>query len=376
MVERKGIGHPDTICDQIAEEVSVELCKYYLEEFGTILHHNIDKALLVGGQAKPKFKGGKITQPIELFIAGRATLKAQGKTVPIDEIVQKTAKDWLKKHLRFLDIEKDIRIFPKIREGSPELVELFQRFSTGEIPLANDTSFGVGFYPPSSLEKKVLEIENLLNNTKTKDKFPFIGEDIKVMGLKEGKSTQFTIAIAMVDRFMLHIEDYQSKISSIKHFLSTSLELKEAEININTADDYKKESVYLTVSGTSAENGDDGQVGRGNRINGLITPYRPMSLEATAGKNPISHVGKIYNYFAFELSKEICQLGFADTAQVFIVSKIGMPITEPTILEIKLDHRNASNEDIQKLARKKLEELPQIWKKILNAPNPFEPFGN
>lgn len=48
---------------------------------------------------------------------------------------------------------------------------------------------------------------------------------------------------------------------------------------INAADNYEKDIVYLTVTGTSAECGDDGQVGRGNRANGLITPYRPMTLE-------------------------------------------------------------------------------------------------
>ncbi len=58
-------------------------------------------------------------------------------------------------------------------------------------------------------------------------------------------------------------------------------------VHVNTADDIKKKSVFLTVTGTSAEMGDDGSVGRGNRCNGLITPNRPMSMEATSGKNPI-----------------------------------------------------------------------------------------
>jgi S-adenosylmethionine synthetase len=54
----------------------------------------------------------------------------------------------------------------------------------------------------------------------------------------------------------------------------------------------KPSTVYLTVTGTSAEAGDDGEVGRGNRVNDLITPYRPISLEAAAGKNPVTHVGQ------------------------------------------------------------------------------------
>jgi S-adenosylmethionine synthetase len=144
MAERKGIGHPDTICDNIAEEVSIALSRYYLEAFGSVLHHNVDKALLVGGKSLPAYGGGTIIQPMELYIAGRATDEVKGKKIPVDEIAIHTAKDWLQKNMRFLDPEKHLIIIPKIRSGSNELVELFQRFSKGEVPLANDTSFGVG----------------------------------------------------------------------------------------------------------------------------------------------------------------------------------------------------------------------------------------
>jgi len=38
IVERKGLGHPDTICDHLSEELSRSLSKYYLEHFGCVLH--------------------------------------------------------------------------------------------------------------------------------------------------------------------------------------------------------------------------------------------------------------------------------------------------------------------------------------------------
>src|SRR5690606_802442 len=116
----------------------------------------------------------------------------------------------------------------------------------------------------------------------------------------------------MIDKYIVDLNDYISKIERIKEFISTKFLLADSTIHINTADDYARESIYLTVSGTSAENGDDGQVGRGNRINGLITPYRPMSLEAISGKNPVSHIGKIYNYLAMDLSRAIVENQFAD----------------------------------------------------------------
>lgn len=366
MAERKGIGHPDTICDSIAEEVSIALCNYYLDEFGSIQHHNVDKALLVGGKSLPAYKGGKIIQPIELYIAGRATNEVKGKIIPVEEIAISTAKNWLRNNIRFLDTEKHIIIIPKIRSGSDDLVELFQRFSNGETPLANDTSFGVGFYPYTFLEEKVLEMENLLNNKHTKELFPFIGEDIKVMGVQTLQPSRFTVAIAMVDRFIADVEDYKNKIRVVKEYINSEMALFDATIDINTADNYETESIYVTVTGTSAESGDDGQVGRGNRVNGLITPYRPMSLEASSGKNPISHVGKIYNHFALDLSKAICRNDFAEEANVFIVSQIGKPINQPQLLDIRLKNQSASQNEIETFINEKLAEMPVLWKRLIN----------
>ena len=375
MAERKGIGHPDTICDYIAEEISVALCKYYIAEFGSIFHHNVDKALLVGGNSQTAYKGGKILEPIEIILAGRATNEVKGKKIPVGEIAEQAAKNWLKKNLRFVDTEKNIRITTKIRKGSNDLIELFQRFGNGETPLANDTSFGVAFYPYSFLEKNVLDIELLLNSKSVKQKLPFIGEDIKVMGVNSPTGIYYTIAIAIIDRYISDIDDYKNKIAQIKNLIATEFKLHPQFIEINTADDYKTESIYLTVSGTSAEAGDDGEVGRGNRINGLITPYRPMSLEAVAGKNPVSHIGKIYNYFAFDLCKAICENHFAQETQVYIVSQIGKPITKPQLLNIKLKNPNADNIQIEKLVKEKLSEMPLLWKRLLSKENPFKIFN-
>ncbi|MGB5480455.1 MAG: methionine adenosyltransferase [Eudoraea sp.] len=367
MAERKGIGHPDTICDYVTEQISIELSKYYLKEFGAIMHHNVDKALLIGGQSKPAYKGGKIIKPISLIIAGRATQQVRDKIIPVEEIAVETAKKWLRENIRHLDVSRDVQITSKIRPGSTDLVELFNRFGKGEIPLANDTSFGAGFYPTTFLQDTIIKIEELLNAQSTKNIFPFIGEDIKVMGVKDHSKNYFTIAIAMIDKYIADLNDYVSKIKQLKEFVLTKLLLTDTTIYINTADDYLHESIYLTVTGTSAESGDDGQVGRGNRINGLITPYYPMSLEATAGKNPVSHIGKIYNYFAMDLSRAIVKNNFADEALVFIVSQIGKPINEPQLMHFKLKNIRADKEQIEDLAKEKLIGLNKYWKRIINV---------
>ncbi len=372
IVERKGIGHPDTMCDNLAEQVSIALSKYYLENYGFVMHHNVDKALLVGGVAQPKYNGGKVIEPIEISVVGRATKEVDGDMIPVDEIALEVMHEWLRNNIRNLDEENHVILTTKIRPGSRDLVELFERFAKAkEVPLANDTSFGVGYYPFDTLESIVYETENVLNSDRIKDKFPFIGEDVKVMGVRNGENYRITVAVALIDKFVSSLEDYIDKINVIKEIVNKEV-ISEHEIDvevfINTADSYERESIYLTVTGTSAEHGDDGQVGRGNRVNGLITPYRPMSLEAAAGKNPISHVGKIYNLFANDLAKEIVESGYGEEVYVYIVSQIGKPITEPQSLDIKikgLDERKENS--IRKLAEEKLQEMPKMWEKVLDG---------
>jgi S-adenosylmethionine synthetase len=114
LVERKGLGHPDTICDALAEAASRALCRWYLDRFGFILHHNLDKVLLVTGSARPAFGGGSIDTPIEIYLAGRASMAYRGVTVPIGEIVVEACRGWLTNHLRYLDIARDVRFHVRI----------------------------------------------------------------------------------------------------------------------------------------------------------------------------------------------------------------------------------------------------------------------
>ncbi len=337
IVERKGLGHPDSICDGIAEEISIALSKYYLDNFGTILHHNVDKGLLVGGEAKPEFGGGEVISPIKIIPAGRATKIVGDKTVPVDEIARKAAYDYLSRNFRNLDPEIDVDLDVHIRPGSVDLTSLFSRTSTK--PLANDTSFGVGFYPLNELERLVLEVERFLNSEEYHSRNPWVGEDIKVMGMRSGREYKVTVAVAFVSKYVPDLDHYLKYKEMLVGDLGKLAERLgvNAEFFVNTADDPGKGDVYLTVTGLSAEAGDDGQVGRGNRANGLITPYRFMSMEATAGKNPVNHVGKLYNVMASEISRraveEISGVEFVETV---LLSQIGKPIDQPLVANLRV----------------------------------------
>ena len=344
LVERKGLGHPDYIADAAAEEASRALSKYYLDHYGVILHHNLDKVLVVGGQAAPRFGGGEVLQPIYIIVSGRATTEVKRpdgsiESIPIGTLILKAVKRWIKRNFRFLDPEEHVVVDYKIGKGSADLVGIFELGK--EVPLANDTSVGVGFAPFSTLEKLVYETERLLNSRDFKQRHPEVGEDIKVMGLRRGKEIDLTIAAAIVSSLVHDLDHYLSVKEAIREAV-LDLASKIApdytvRVHVNTGDKPDKGIIYLTVTGTSAEHGDDGATGRGNRAYGLITPMRPMSLEAAAGKNPVSHVGKIYNVMAMDAAKKIYeQVKGVREVYVELLSQIGKPINEPLIANVKI----------------------------------------
>ena len=340
VVERKGLGHPDTICDHLSEELSRALARHYLDAFGLVLHHNVDKSLLVGGRSLPAFAGGQILQPMDLFLSGRATTSVHGKDVPVAEITQAAVDAWLRRNLHAVNPTSHIRVHDLVRPGSVDLVDLFERHRNHRVPLANDTSYGTGFAPLTELECVVLAVEQQLNHRKFKALHPETGEDIKVMGVRRRDRIALTISCAFIGQYLPDIDAYVSACHALADAAQrTALAVTQMPVTVrlNTADDLARGHVFLTVTGTSAEAGDDGQTGRGNRANGLITPFRPMTMEAVAGKNPISHVGKLYNVAASRLAAAIvAKVSEISEAQCHLLSEIGTPIDEPQLALIQV----------------------------------------
>lgn len=334
LVERKGIGHPDSVADGLAESISRALCQEYLDRFGAVLHHNTDKTQIVAGRSKPAFGGGEVICPLYILLTGRATRIFNDVEIPVDTIAIKAGRKLLGESLSNLDVNNHIILDAKIGMGSSDLRDVFSR----KVPSANDTSFGVGYAPLSETENIVFNTEREL--MRLKKSIPAIGEDIKVMGMRQGDVINLTIACAMVDRHVASLKDYvETKSAIIDHTIEYAGQFTSRKVNaqMNVADNIDQGSVYITVTGTSAEMGDDGAVGRGNRANGMITPNRPMSLEATCGKNPINHVGKIYNLLSTEAAKQIAaQIDGIDEVYIKILSQIGKPIDEPHIASVQI----------------------------------------
>ena len=364
--ERKGVGHPDYICDAIANEISIALSKEYLKKFGAIMHHNVDKGLLVAGEVERKFGGGKVLKPMLMVFGDRATFKIDEEEIPVNEIVIKTAKEWFRKNLRFVDPEQHVKYQVELKRGSEALRDIFKR--GGKVLGANDTSAAVGFFPMTETEKIVYETERFLNSKDFKKKHPESGEDVKIMGLRRNRTLQLTIAMAFVDRFIESENDYFKKkdeiLEEIKEFVNSKTNMKVL-INLNTLDRKGRGmgGMYLTVLGTSADDGDCGQVGRGNRVNGIIPLNRPTSSEAAAGKNPVSHIGKIYNILSYKMAEKIYkEISGIKEVYVWLLSEIGQPIDQPKIASAQLIlESNVSFNSISKQVEEIIQsELAQI----------------
>ncbi len=336
IVERKGLGHPDYICDAIMDRISVQLSQEYKSKTGGIRHHNIDKSLLAAGEAETRFGGGTIRKPMLLVIGDRATFEVGGVHIPVEEIAIQTAKEWVKENLRFVDPEKHVEYQVQLKPGHPELMDIFDR--RGRVLGANDTSAAVGYAPMTRTEQIVLSLENHVNSPEFKKRFPESGEDVKVMGFRRNNKLNLTLAMALVDRYVNNEKDYFRKKAAleeeIRRFVKENTDFEKVNVDLNTLDEKAKgvEGVYITVLGTSAEAGDSGQVGRGNRTNGVIPLNRPFCSEAAAGKNPVSHVGKIYNSLTHKIADDIYNKvsGLAEV-YIWLLSQIGKPIDQPAI---------------------------------------------
>lgn len=336
IVERKGLGHPDYICDAVMDRISIRLSKIYLEKAGAILHHNVDKSLLVAGETEPRFGGGIVKQPMLFVFGDRATSKINGEKINVSEIAISVAKEWFRKNMRFVDPEKHVKYQVELKPGSVGLVDIFKR--KGRVLGANDTSAAVGYAPMTRTERIVRKTEDFLNSTKFKQRFPESGEDIKVMGYRNNNHLHLTVSMAFVDRYISSEEDYFDKKAKIlketEKFVKANTDFDDIDVQLNTLDVRGRGlgGTYLTVLGTSADSGDSGEVGRGNRVNGLISLNRPFCSEAAAGKNPVSHVGKIYNALTYKIAQDVYeQVPEVEEVYIWLLSKIGTSIDQPAI---------------------------------------------
>jgi S-adenosylmethionine synthetase len=332
LVERKGLGHPDTICDSLVEAISVGLNRMYLDRLGAIAHYNIDKALLAAGGCVKRFGSGEVTRPMDFIVGDRATYTVGEARLPVEETATAAVDRWVAEHLPGVRAGKDLRTRFVLAPGSEELRRIYTE-RTSEIA-SNDTCGSSGYAPLTPTEELVLAVERFLNSPEFKRSFPDTGEDVKVLGVRRDRQLALTIAMPlsclMIDSEPAYFRRKDEVLHAlIARFGSAPFEI-EWRLNCLDRPGLGIEGVYLTLTGTSAEDADSGQVGRGNRANGLIAFSRPTGGEATAGKNPVAHAGKVYSVLSHRLARLI-HARCPELLEVYVhlAARIGEPVDRP-----------------------------------------------
>jgi S-adenosylmethionine synthetase len=387
-IERKGMGHPDTLADALADYLSNNYSNYTLKKFGIILHHNFDKVGLLGGASFVCFGKGYLTKPIKVLINGRASVRFGSQIIPVEKLLKKWVNDFFKEKLYNFDTRKNLKIiFNLSSQSSPgktsegELNNSARKFwfeprGLKDIPefkqlMANDTSIGVGYAPISILEKIVLGLEQTLNSKNYKKKRLWMGSDIKIMAFRRNFDVKMTICIPQIADKVKNIEGYKINIKKVEKdikriVMGIEKRINNFELNINTRDKLGSCEIYLTATGSSIESGDEGLVGRGNRVNRVISINKPMSIEGACGKNPVYHIGKIYYTFAFKLAKKIYK-SFKIKNEVYLVSQSGRNLLDPWIITVVVPHNFYNIEKLNNFLKKELKTIPNITKRIISG---------
>ncbi|MEV6983909.1 methionine adenosyltransferase [Sphaerisporangium sp. NPDC051017] len=350
LVERKGAGHPDTLADGVAEAISRAYSRYCLDTFGAILHHNTDKTALLGGLAEVSFGSGKLVQPITVLVNGRLTRALGEQQVPVDDIVEGAVREYFSARLPLLDVEHDLVIRQRLTQASspgavhgPSSEQVAGRtrwFAPRTLDdlaerhrmFANDTSAGVGYAPLGVAEHLAIAVESHLSGEDFLLEHPHVGTDIKLMVARTGQKIHLTACVPQIAVHTPDLATYLSRREELRELIGTLASVAapghDVLVAINTRDDAQRCELYLTAIGSSLESGDEGVVGRGNRANGLISMLRPWSAEGVSGKNPVYHVGKLYNLAAQEAANRLHALTGASLA-VALVSQSGRDLDDP-----------------------------------------------
>lgn len=383
IVERKGLGHPDTLADHLAEQLSRAYSRYTVEHFGAVLHHNFDKLALLGGASEVRYGGGKMTSPVRVLVNGRAAPLCGGEPIPVTEIVEAEVKAFFAERLPEVSDHLDITFNITSNsspgavltgDGIPDRTRWFSPRSIDDlrerrVRLSNDTSLGTGWAPENPFETFVRDlVDHFSGQTDFTQAHPWCGSDVKLMGYWDGQRADVVLCVPQKSRHVASRAEYvlntETVLAECRRLAAIRLPDVDADFRLNARDVPEKDELYLTYTGSSIESGDEGVVGRGNRVNGLITPLRPMNLEGASGKNPVYHVGKLYNIAALRLAQRLHE-ATGEHAEVHLVSTTGQRLDEPWRILVRLTAQDVEVDKVQALVTEALEEFPALTDELI-----------
>ncbi|MEO3755616.1 methionine adenosyltransferase [Streptomyces sp. B6B3] len=385
LVERKGLGHPDTLADHLAERLSRVYSQYTRQHFGAVLHHNFDKLALLGGSCEVRYGGGAMRDPVRVLVNGRAAFRCGDADVPVRSLVEEAVRGFFAERLPELDgrlridlnvtqnpspgaVVTDGRDGDRTRWFAPRSIEDLRERRT---VLANDTSLGTGWAPLNPLESFTTALVNHLSgDSEFTRAHPWCGTDVKLMGYADEDRADIVLAVpqksAHVPSRAAYLANRETVLAECQLFADRLLPGLRTSFRLNARDIPEKDELYLTLTGSSIESGDEGVVGRGNRVNGLITPLRPMNLEGANGKNPVYHVGKLYNLAANRIAERLAD-ETGSYAEVHLVSATGQRLDRPWRILVRLADTTVSLDKVQAIVMETLDDFPGLTDELVSA---------
>lgn len=380
VVERKGIGHPDTLADGIAETISLAYSRYCQERFGVILHHNVDKSAIFGGLAEVGFGKAVMQKAHRVILGGRMSCEFAGTPIDFHEIQEKATRQFLNEALPNLDTSHWLEV-QSLTTSSSRSSSWFRPKSRSDVPdadapWANDTSACAGYWPLSSTERMALALEGYFYSTEGQSRFDYIGRDIKVMAVRNASTIMITMCVPFLAERTPNETFYYEQLNQIRQRLlqcakEVAADRYQVELHVNTQDQRSKDTrgYYLLATGSALDCGEEGMVGRGNRSRGIISSVRPYSMEAIAGKNPVYHVGKVYGYIVDVLAQQIAQQ-FECECHVMVVTRNGDPLFIPYQLAVETTG-SVDAEEVKRVIEQELQS--RHWTEEILNQEPFLP---
>jgi len=332
--------------DGIAEASELEYAKYCREKFGFIPHHNLDKASLLGGLCLQNFGGGKFQAPLDMIFMGRASTSFGGEVIPVEEIQNMAAKTYLARVMPHLDTSDsevyNSRSFTSTHSTrphwfAPRSVEDLPEY-TGAFPAANDTATMISYWPLTDTEKLTLDLEGYFYQNNEvglpEPRFNFIGQDIKVMSVRRGDLITATLAIPQVTTETPDANTYFEREryieQQLQEYASNLIEEgNDVKVVVNTQTKGPNPRPYLVTGGSCTDFGEEGAVGRGNKTHGIISSFRPNTMEAPHGKNPTYFVGKLLGYQADLIARRVYE-NLGTRCQVVLQANLGDNLFDPS----------------------------------------------
>jgi len=346
MVERKWLGHPDTLADMLAEVFSNRYTNYGLKHFGILLNHWVDKVLLSWWEAEVNYDNATITKNMRAYLLGKITSSVWGHTIPIKEIFEESIAEVF--HSIFgPEILKYIDVVLDINEGvgldhpldiyKPKNKEDFVQLTTNY--RSNDTIICSSYYQYTVAEQVCIDLENTICGELFKREFPATGWDSKVLTVRVWKHYDITACIPFIANRTSDFNKYKKEKEKIADFLNNYLanffELVDPgasfSLYINTKD--YEEYGYVTVFWTALDKWDYGAVGRGNKFSWVISNNRDTNIEAISGKSAFRHGWKIYTYLSYYIAKKIWEETGSDIL-VQIATQNGKKLDDPMIVSV------------------------------------------